>query len=537
MPTTASDGPRTNRWGDVPPDTDGRPDSEELVGQLKLLDLFHDLVSVHDTDGAWRYMSAGCKAFLGVASDAFQAGGFDRKLHPDDRDLFDSLFELPSQAQARSVQVRVRVAPGGWVWAEVNPRLVTVRNAREVVVLVWRDVTAERQLDRVSRLLHRAAAKANETNDPATLLQGVGADVAATLGWSYLGAWRHQEGNIELLALDQSDRHGAPPDGPIRSRLRDRVHKHMTPSSESLQNVHPSNDHAPGVVTVPAYVGDDVKGGLEFRVPDVTELDEPLAEVLRHVGIQLGHVLERQQHLDALERANVELERSNDELERFAYVASHDLQEPLRKIASFCSLLQRRYGEQLDADGGEFLQFAVDGAVRMQGLINDLLAYSRVGRGGQTPSVVDLGATLGQAIEDLGGAIEDTAAVVDVVGGLPNVRARKDDVVAVLANLVSNGVKFHRPGVAPHIRITGQVVDGFVRVTVSDNGIGIEPRHQERIFGVFQRLHGSAAYPGTGIGLALCRRIVESYGGAISCSSSAGHGATFAITLPAAPGG
>lgn len=228
--------------------------------------------------------------------------------------------------------------------------------------------------------------------------------------------------------------------------------------------------------------------------------------------------------------ANARLEASNLELERFAYVASHDLQEPLRKVSSYCELLRRRYGGRLDEDADDFIGYAVDGAQRLQRLITDLLAYSRVGRDLQ-PTLVDAGAACADALEDLDGAIVDTGAEV-TVEPLPTVWADRTALVQLLRNLISNALKF-RGDERAVVHVSGAVSGVWAELRVADQGIGIDPADVERVFEVFQRLHPRSAYPGTGIGLAICQRIAEQHGGSIHVESSPGEGATFVVRLPA----
>jgi signal transduction histidine kinase len=236
----------------------------------------------------------------------------------------------------------------------------------------------------------------------------------------------------------------------------------------------------------------------------------------------------------ALQSRALELERSNSELEQFAYVASHDLQEPLRKVASFCQLLQRRYIGQLDARADQYIEFAVDGARRMQALIDDLLAFSRVGRLEPEPVLVSCASALSQARVNLGAEIRATEAVIETAE-LPSVRAEFSLLTSLFQNLIGNAIKF-RSEKPPVIRISVTELDNtFWLFSVADNGIGIEPDYAERIFVIFQRLHGRSEYDGTGIGLAMCRKIVEHYGGRIWLDTTYQGGANFFFTLPVAP--
>ncbi len=233
-----------------------------------------------------------------------------------------------------------------------------------------------------------------------------------------------------------------------------------------------------------------------------------------------------------LQRTLKALETSNHELEQFAYVASHDLQEPLRMVSSYTQLLAERYQDQLDQDANDFIGFAVDGANRMQRLINDLLTYSRVNTRGGGPVAVDSHSALGRAIANLGLAIDEAGAMV-TNDDLPRVMADEPQLVQVFQNLVGNAIKF-RGSTPPRVHITAEAEGDEWRFAVRDNGIGIDAQYAERIFVIFQRLHGRVEYPGTGIGLALCKRIVERHGGRIWLESDPGKQTTFFFTLPAA---
>ena len=231
-----------------------------------------------------------------------------------------------------------------------------------------------------------------------------------------------------------------------------------------------------------------------------------------------------------LASTNQEIARSNKELEQFAYVASHDLQEPLRKVVSFTQLLQQRYGGNLDDRADEYIDFAVDGARRMQVLINDLLAFSRVGRNDQDFVDVDLNACLSDAEENLGDMIETSGATIRAVP-LPVVRGDRSLLTAVFQNLIGNAVKF-RSEALPEVTISAELADGLWLLAVADNGIGIEPRFADRVFVIFQRLHGRAEYEGTGIGLALARKIIEHHGGQLWLDTDHHPGARLCFTLP-----
>jgi PAS domain S-box-containing protein len=242
-------------------------------------------------------------------------------------------------------------------------------------------------------------------------------------------------------------------------------------------------------------------------------------------------ITERVEARRALEQRVDDLARSNQELERFAYVASHDLMEPLRMMASYTQLLDRRYRAKLDADTAEFIDFIVGGARRMKQLLDDLLAYSRVGRTAGAPDVVPIGEVLDDVIDNLQVLIEEKGALVER-GRLPSVRCTRTEVAQLLQNLIGNALKFQDGSHPAEVRVDA-VDDGRAwTFSVRDNGIGIAPTYFDRIFVVFQRLHERDSYGGTGIGLAICKKIVEHHGGRIWVESEPGVGTAFHFTLP-----
>ncbi|MGW1184616.1 sensor histidine kinase [Streptomyces drozdowiczii] len=272
---------------------------------------------------------------------------------------------------------------------------------------------------------------------------------------------------------------------------------------------------------------------IEVRGPsDVRSVASAVEDMRARLVAELDAAQERE---DVLAQQAVELRRSNSELEQFAYVASHDLQEPLRKVASFCQLLEKRYGNELDGRGKQYIDFAVDGAKRMQVLINDLLTFSRVGRVHDSWTPVELDQSLDRALGNLAMVIEESGTTVVREDPLPSVTGDSTTLAMIWQNLIGNAVKFRRPD-EPCVITVGceREGDGW-HFTVADNGIGIAPEFAEKVFVIFQRLHGRDEYDGTGIGLALCRKIIEFHGGRIWLDPDSRQGARVHFSLPADP--
>jgi len=232
-----------------------------------------------------------------------------------------------------------------------------------------------------------------------------------------------------------------------------------------------------------------------------------------------------------VERRTSELVVVNKELEQFAYVAAHDLQEPLRMISSYTQLLERRYKDKLDEDANDFIHFVVDGASRMQKLLNDLLEYSRVGNNSKTLEPVDTSQVLGKVIIGLQELITENSALISN-DDLPVVKSKETHIYQLFQNLIRNAIKFQRKGELPHIHISCLKKNNLYEFSFRDNGIGIDMQYHDRIFIIFQRLHSLKDYQGTGIGLSVCKRIVEKQGGKIWFISKENEGTTFYFTIP-----
>ncbi|MDD1745544.1 MAG: ATP-binding protein [Candidatus Methanoperedens sp.] len=237
---------------------------------------------------------------------------------------------------------------------------------------------------------------------------------------------------------------------------------------------------------------------------------------------------------EKLKQTMAEFARSNSELELFAYVASHDLQEPLRMVTSFTQLLEKRYKNKLDKDADEFIEFILDGATRMQSMINDLLQYSRVGTRGKPFKLTDFESVFGQSLVNLKIAIDENNAII-THDPLPTLMADSTQMIEVFQNLISNAIKF-RSKESPQVHVSALKKRNDWVFSVRDNGIGIAPEFFDKLFILFQRLHSRSEYPGTGIGLAVCKKIVERHGGKIWVESEPDKGSTFYFSIPDSKG-
>jgi PAS domain S-box-containing protein len=254
-----------------------------------------------------------------------------------------------------------------------------------------------------------------------------------------------------------------------------------------------------------------------------------------HMAGTVADISERKQAEEQLKIYAAELERSNRELDSFASIASHDMQEPLRKMSTFSDRLLMVYGRQLDERGQQYIERIQDAALRMQLLIQDLLAFSRVNASTEPFVPVDLNEVAQEVLGDLEVAIRETGGQV-IIGQLPQIEAEGTQMRQLLLNLIGNALKYHQPDIPPQVEVNGERFQNngrpWTRLTIRDNGIGFDEQYLERIFEVFQRLHGRSEYEGTGVGLAICKRIVERHGGHITARSTPGEGATFLVTLP-----
>jgi PAS domain S-box-containing protein len=478
--------------------------SDQLREQALLLDLVRDGILVRDLYGTIIYWSAGAAEMYGW-DKAHALGRVSHQLLAAEYPIpLAQIEEHVMQAgfwEGETIQV---TQSGARLFVESRWTLTrTERGAPEGFLEVNRDITARRRVQdslRDSELRFRAVAE--------TAIEGI-------ISLEASGTIRYWNPGAERLF-------GRPAVEAVGMAIGT-----VIAGSAIMDRLAPDGD--PGIGTTFETNGCR-KDGSEFP------LEMSLSSWVNTQGGRVftaivRDITQHKQSERALEAKAEELTRSNQELEQFAYVASHDLQEPLRMVSNYTQLLAKRYKDQLDQDAHEFIDFAVDGAKRMQELIHDLLQYARVGTRGKEFRPVPVARVVADALANLAGAIDEAAADV-VVDPLPTLSCDASQVAQVFQNLIGNAVKFRREGQRPVIRVSATRTDHAWMFTVQDNGIGIEPKYFERIFQMFQRLHTRGEYPGTGIGLALCKKIVERHGGRIRVESEPGRGTTFAFTLP-----
>ncbi|MFL7790843.1 MAG: ATP-binding protein [Anaerolineae bacterium] len=406
-------------------------------------------------------------------------------------------------------------------------------------------------------LLNDVGSKIASVLDLDSLLERATQLVQETFGYHHAAIFEMDREQNELVMRTKagSFAHLYPPNH--RLKLGQGIVGWVASRSETLLandvNVEPRYVNLyPGVLpdgselSVPLRIGAEIVGVLDVQSPQKNAFDDNDVMVIETLADQIAVAMENarlyealQQELGERQRAErrlahytAELERSNKELEQFAYIASHDLQEPLRMVTSYLQLLERRYKGQLDESADDFIAYAVDGAARMQMLIQDLLTYSRVSTRARPFESVNCNDVLKHALTNLEIAIEESGAVT-TFDDLPTVMADATQLTQVFQNLVSNAIKFSKKEVPPRIHISAERKGAKWLFVVRDNGIGIAPEHTERVFLIFQRLHTREEYPGTGIGLAVCKKIVERHGGHIWVKSELGNGSRFYFTIPA----
>ncbi len=472
-------------------------------------------------------------------------------IHPEDRDAVQHAIET-SLATGEPKQEEVRIIRDGQVrWIEAPGQPVTDADGSTKMIGVARDITNRRQREgqlEQQALQQRVVAElgqlALESDDLDELMHEVVRQVADVLDNDYCKVLELDHDAEELLLRQGVGwREGIVGKATVSS-IEDRSQAAVTLANEEpivVQDLATdgriegpdlltNHDVTSGISTIIGSI-DEPWGILGTHDTDQQEFTPEDVNFVKSVANVLAEAIERERYQNELEQLVADLEESNERLEQFAYAASHDLQEPLRMVTSYLKLIEKRYDEELDEDGREFIEFAVDGAERMRDMIDALLEYSRVETQGDPFEPVALETVLEETLENLQLRIDETNADV-TIESLPQVRGDGDQLRQVFQNLLSNAIEYsgNEP---PQVHISAERAGPQWRIAVRDEGIGIDPEHTDRIFEVFKRLHSRDEHAGTGIGLALCQRIIERHGGEIWVESDPGEGATFSFTLPA----
>jgi PAS domain S-box-containing protein len=538
--------------------------SDELPAQMQLAQELIEALPVpvffKSRDGRYLGVNRAWEDFFGITRDEF-LGKTVHELYPQSPGVAEKHFAMDLElwnspgSQRYETPVTVR---GGQVRHAIYCKATFTGADGGVAGLIGTilDITERKQAEQREAIGHAATRLIAEADTLSEAIRGIIGVMCEQLGWVCGAHWSIQPDG-QTLKRAETGTSGDPAIGafldatrgmvyaPAQSGLVRRVlatgasvwiadvareKEYLRAQSAAAAGLH-------GAFALPVLIGSQVRGVIEFYSRDVAQVDDWLLQLGTSVGNQIGQLMARRraeaevrEAHEELSRRAQDLARSNAELEQFAYVASHDLQEPLRMVSSYTQLLLRRYSRLFDDDAREFMGYIVDGAARMKQLIEDLLAYSRVGTRGRDPEPTDAGVALEQALANLRASIEASGATV-THDPLPTVRADSSQLVQLFQNLVGNALKF-RGKDAPRIHVGAQELAEEVELSVRDNGIGIDPQYFERIFVIFQRLHSKAEYEGTGIGLAICKKIVDRHGGRIRVESQPGRGSTFYCTLP-----
>ncbi len=478
-----------------------------------------DMIVRATPEGAFTYVSPACRTLLGFEPEELVGRSGYSFIHPDDLTTLNQIHQdALEDAHIVTVQYRFRKKDNTYVWVETTGRALYDEETGVVAELisVTRDITERRHAEERLRLLE---ASVSASLDGITISDVNGEDhplVYVSPGFERITGYAVEEAlgrNCRFLQRDDRDQ-------PAIAEIRQAI-----AAGQQCR------------VVLRNYRKD---GALFWNELTLYPLHDRAGRLTHYVGIQRD-ITERKMAEQELARINVQLEQRNRELQDFAYVASHDLQEPLRKIRAFADLMCEDYAGTVDETGQYYLNRMQDGASRMSRLITDLLAYSRITTKARPFDRVDLNAVAEEVVSDLEMQIAEVEGSVEV-GPLPVIDADATQMRQLLQNFIANALKFHRPGVRPVVEVRATVeerdaLDGadrqrVCRLEIRDNGIGFDEKYLDRIFTPFQRLHGRGEYAGTGMGLAICRRIAERHQGTIAARSTPGGGATFILTVP-----
>jgi len=462
-----------------------------------LIENAHDMTMIINTDGSVSYVSPSIRQMLGYEPEEFIGKPLSDLSHSEDMQKVTGIFTegINIPGYTASIELRAKHKDGSWRIIEGISINLLDQPSVAGIVINFRDITEHKHTEEKYKHL------VEDINEGYVMIQ---------------------DGNIVFANRKYDEIFGYNAGETIGKPFINFV------APESFQTIMEKYIN----VIRDQEVAEDRYEGVGIKKDGTKVILETSNKVTLHEGKPSFSIIIR----DISERKKMEeaLTRSNEDLKEFAYMASHDLQEPLRMVSSYVQLLGRRYKGKLDADADEFIGYAVEGAYRMQKLINDLLAYSRIGTQGKDFKPTDCEAIFEQAIYNLQTAVEESGTVV-THDTLPTVPADATQLIQVFQNLIGNAIKF-RSTELPRVHVSAERRTSEWLFSVCDNGIGIDPQNHDRIFAIFQRLHGRGEYAGTGIGLTICRKIVERHGGRIWVTSELGKGATFYFTIPALDG-
>jgi PAS domain S-box-containing protein len=456
-------------------------------------------IAIADASGVVVQGNAALCRMTGLAPDAMSRVDFSGATHPEDREVEALLLKALGEGMRNSFRLEKRFVhqDGTIVWVDMT--VTALRESEgplQGLVAVVIDTTEQHRVREQMLFTQSIIDKSNEPIyccDPADDFRFVYANAATA---------RHFGIELKDLLMLRAAEVGADLDA-----VSERLSAFGAPLATNTLIVEGTHKVAGGT-TRP----------VEMSVNSFIHLGHD------YVAGSIRDITERKEWMD-------EVKRSNEELQQFAYVASHDLQEPLRMVASFLQLLKQRYAKDLSPEAKEYISYAVDGAVRMKQIIEDLLQYSRLETSRHTLGLVDMDVALENALLNLGGALEDSGAKVECLGTLGQGVADQGQMVRLFQNLIGNAIKYCHAERSPRVLISVAEEGEWVTITVADNGLGIDPEYFERIFLIFQRLHSNREFVGTGIGLAICKRIVEHWGGKIWVTSTVGEGSQFHFSL------
>ena len=517
-----------------------------------VLDGIRDIFYVLDEDGSLRRWNESLREVTGYADEQIESMNAVEFFAEAERARIADIVIEGFESGTAQLEVPLLTADGETIPYEFDASTLTNPEGETVLAGIGRDVSdrveGERELERRAsqqQVVADLGQAALETDDLDSLLATASRRVAAALDADYCKVLDLDDERGELLL-----RQGVGWDDGVVGETTVSADEADSQAAYTLAHDEPvvvedlSRDDrfdGPDLLTdhgvrsgVSTVVGpfDEPWGILGVHDTQYRTFTEEDVTFVQSVASILAAAIERHRYQSELERLVADLEASNERLEQFAYAASHDLQEPLRMVSSYLQLLDRRYGDDLDEEATEYLEFAVDGADRMREMIDRLLRYSRVETEGAPMEAVELGAVLADVREDLQVAIEESDATI-TADALPRVEGDPNQLRQLFQNLIDNAIEYSGDE-PPEIEVTTERDDDAWTITVRDDGIGIDPDDQERVFEVFQRAHGRRDSAGSGIGLALCQRIVERHDGEIRVESAPGEGSAFSFTLPAA---